>query len=72
MVVVYVLDPDMIRLFKARGHEVSLKRLKVNVANLGIVTIKELSNFLKRGAAGLDVEDANEDDFEEDPALMRN
>jgi hypothetical protein len=39
------------------------------MANLSVITIEDLGDLLESGTAGLDVEDGDEDEFEEDPAL---
>jgi hypothetical protein len=59
-----VLDLDVALLLEARGHNVGLDSLEINVGNLGLVTIEDLGNLLKGRAAGLDVEDTDKDEFE--------
>jgi hypothetical protein len=56
-------------LLEARGHDVSLHSLEVDVGNLRIITVEDLGDLLKGWATGLNVEDADEDKLEEDPAL---
>jgi hypothetical protein len=65
-----VLNLDVVAvLLEARGHDVSLNGLEVNVGNLRIITVEDLGDLLKGWATSLDVEDADEDELEEDPAL---
>ena len=66
-----MLDLDVALLLEARGHDVGLNSLKIDVGHLSLFTIEDLSDLLKSGAAGFDVEDADEDELEEDPALAR-
>lgn len=51
-------------------HNVLVNLAQVNVGDLGLITIEDLGDLLESGSAGLDVEDGNEDEFEEDPALV--
>jgi len=44
--------------------------LNVDVSNLSLITIEDLGDLLKSGTTGLDVEDSDEDELEEDPALV--
>jgi len=67
--VVDMLDLDAALFLITRGHDVGLNSLEVDVANFSLITVEDLSNLLKSGALGLDVEDGDEDEFEEDPAL---
>jgi hypothetical protein len=64
-----VLDLDVTLLLEARGHDVGLNSLEINIGDLGVFTIEDLGDLLKGGAFGLDVEDADEDELEGDPAL---
>jgi hypothetical protein len=64
-----VLDPDVALLLESGGHNVSLDSLEIDVGDLSVFTIEDLGDFFKSGATSLDVEDADEDEFEEDPAL---
>jgi hypothetical protein len=66
-----VLDPDVTLLLETRGHNVGLNSLKIDVGNLSVFTIEDLGDLLKGGATGLDVEDTDEDELEEDPALAK-
>jgi hypothetical protein len=66
-----VLDPDVTLLLEARGHDVGLNGLKIDVGNFSVFTIEDLGDLLKGGATGLNVEDADKDELEEDPALAR-
>ena len=67
--VVNVLDLDITLLLVARGHDVGLNSLEIDVTNLSLITVEDLSDLLESGAPGLNVEDSDEDKFEEDPAL---
>jgi hypothetical protein len=40
------------------------------MSNLSLITIEDLGDLFKSGTTGLDVEDSDEDEFEEDPALV--
>jgi hypothetical protein len=60
---------DVVVLLVAGSHDVLLNDLNVDVSNFSLITIEDLGNLLKSGTTGLDVEDSNEDEFEEDPAL---
>jgi hypothetical protein len=44
--------------------------LNIDVSDLSLITIEDLGDLLKSGTTGLDVEDSDEDEFEEDPALI--
>jgi hypothetical protein len=44
--------------------------LNIDVSDLSLITIEDLGDLLKSGTTGLDVEDGDEDEFEEDPALV--
>ena len=44
--------------------------LNVDVSDLSLITIEDLGDLLKSGTTGLDVEDSDEDELEEDPALV--
>ena len=65
-----LLDANVLVLLKTGGHDGVLNLLKVNVSNLSLVAIKDLGNLLEGGAASLNIEDGDEDEFEEDPALV--
>jgi hypothetical protein len=65
-----VLDLNIALLLEARGHDVGLDSFEINVSNLSVFTIEDLGDLLKSRAAGLDIKDADEDEFEEDPALL--
>jgi hypothetical protein len=67
--VVDVLDLDITLLLVARGHDVGLNSLEIDVTNLCLITVEDLSDLLESWAPSLDVEDSDEDKFEEDPAL---
>lgn len=69
--VVYVLYLDATLLLVARGHDVGLNSLEVDVANFSLITVEDLGNLLESGALSLDVKDGDEDEFEEDPALAK-
>jgi hypothetical protein len=60
---------DVVVLLVAGSHDVLLNDLNVDVSNFSLITIEDLGDLLKSGTTGLDVEDSNEDEFEEDPAL---
>jgi hypothetical protein len=51
------------------GHHAGLHLLQVDVRNLSLVTIEDLSDLLESGTAGLDVEEDDEEEFQEDPDL---
>jgi hypothetical protein len=65
-----LLDPDVVVLLITSGHDASLNLLEINVGNLSLITIEDTSNLLESRTAGLDVKDGDEDEFEEDPALL--
>lgn len=56
-------------LLKAAGSR-SFDLLKIDVGNIGVLTIKDLSDFLESGTLGLDVEEADEAELDEDPDLL--
>lgn len=64
-----VLYSDIVVLLVARRMHVSLDSLNVNMSNFSVVAVKDFSNFLQSRSASLDVENADEDEFKEDPAL---
>ena len=64
-----VLDTNVAILLETRGHNVGLDGLEIDVSNLSLVTVKDLGDLLKSWALCLDVEDGDEDEFEENPAL---
>jgi hypothetical protein len=68
-----LLDADMVLLLEASGatmlENVLLNLAEVNVGNLCVIAVKDLGDFLEGRAAGLDVEDGDEDELKEDPAL---
>ena len=43
--------------------------LEVNICDISIFTIEDLSQFLESGTTGLNVEEVNEDKFDKDPNL---
>lgn len=63
---------DVVVLLVTRSHDVLLHHLNVDVSNLSLslITIEDLGDLFKSGTTGLDVEDSDEDEFEEDPALV--
>jgi hypothetical protein len=65
----YVLDTNVAILLEARGHDVGLNGLEIDVGNLSLITVEDLGNLLKSGSLSLDVENGDEDELEEDPAL---
>jgi hypothetical protein len=67
--VVDVLNPDVVFLLETRGHNVGLDSLEIDVGNLSLITVEDLSNLFKSGALGLDIKDGDEDELEKDPAL---
>jgi hypothetical protein len=68
-VVSNMLDLDVAVLLEARGHDIGLNSLKIDVRNLSLITVEDLSDLLQGWALGLNVEDRDEDKLEEDPAL---
>jgi hypothetical protein len=56
-------------LLEARGHDVGLNGLEIDAGNLSVITVEDLGDLLESRATGLDVEDRDEDEFEENPAL---
>lgn len=68
LVVLDLLDLDVSILLVA-SCEVGLNSLNIDMSNLSILSIEDLSNLLKSRALGLNVEDAHEDKLESDPAL---
>lgn len=46
-----------------------LNLLQINLSDLSIITIENLSKLLKSRALGFDVEEEDEEEFEEDPDL---
>ena len=64
-----MLDVNSIILLVTRGHDVLLNLVKVDVGNLSLLAIEDLSNLLESWTTSLNVEDSDEDEFEEDPAL---
>jgi hypothetical protein len=64
-----MLDLDVAVLLEARGHDIGLNSLEIDVGNLSLITIEDLGDLLEGGALGLNVEDSDEDKLEEDPAL---
>lgn len=64
-----MLNPYLAILLEARCHYVGLDSLKVDVGNLSLITIENLGNFFEGGATSLNVEDRDEDELEENPAL---
>jgi hypothetical protein len=58
-------------LFIARSYYVRFNRLEVHTGNFSLVSVENLRNLLKGGAASLDVEDAHKDEFKENPALRK-
>jgi hypothetical protein len=67
-----VLDMDTIVLLEAGCHNRSLHLLKIDMRNFSLVAIKDLGNFFESRAAGFNVEEEDEDEFEEDPDLASN
>ena len=65
-----MLNVDVIILLVTRSHDVLLNHLNVDVSNLSVITIEDLGDLLKSGTTGLNVEDSDEDELEEDPALI--
>jgi hypothetical protein len=64
-----MLDLDVAVLLEARGHNIGLNSLEIDVGNLSLITVEDLSDLLEGGTLGLNVEDSDEDKLEEDPAL---
>lgn len=65
-----MLNVDVVILLVTRSHDVLLNHLNVDVSNLSLITIEDLGDLFKSGTTGLDVEDSDEDEFKEDPALV--
>lgn len=57
---------DSIALLKARG---SCNLVDIDMRDLCIIAVEDLGNFLERGTARLDVEEADEDELKGDPDL---
>ena len=62
------LDMHGLVLLKAAGGR-GLNLLDVNVSDLGILAVEDLGDLLEGGALGLDIEEANEEEFDENPNL---
>jgi hypothetical protein len=66
-----LLDVDAVAvLLVAGGHDTLLNLLEIDVSNFSLISIEDTSDLLESGTARLDVEDGDEDEFEEDPALL--
>jgi hypothetical protein len=63
-----VLDLDVVVLLVA-GGQVGLNSLDIDVSNLSLLTVEDLGDLLEGRSLGLDVEDADEDELEGNPAL---
>jgi hypothetical protein len=63
-----VLDLDVVVLL-VTGSQVGLNGLDIDVGDLSLITVEDLGDLLEGGSLGLDVEDADEDELEGDPAL---
>jgi hypothetical protein len=63
-----VLDLDVVVLL-VTGSQVGLHSLDIDVGNLSLLTVEDLGDLLEGGSLGLDVEDADEDELEGNPAL---
>lgn len=68
--VVNLLHTNVLLLLKTGSRKVCLDSLDINVCNLSLITIEDLGDLLKSRALGLNVEDADEDELEEDPACV--
>jgi hypothetical protein len=64
-----MFNPDSLPLIKARSHKRRLDLLKIYVCYLCVVAVKDLCDLLKSRAAGLNVEDDDEEKLQENPAL---
>jgi hypothetical protein len=64
-----VFNANVAILLVARGHDIGLNDLEINVGNLGAIAVKDLGNLLESRTTGFYVEDRDEDEFDEDPAL---
>jgi hypothetical protein len=63
-----VLDLDVVVLLVA-GGQIGLNSLDIDVSNLSLLTVEDLGDLLEGRSLGLDVEDADEDELEGNPAL---
>jgi hypothetical protein len=63
-----VLDLDVVVLL-VTGSQVGLNGLDIDVGDLSLITVEDLGDLLEGGSLGLDVEDADEDELEGNPAL---
>lgn len=68
-VVSHVLNLNVAILLEARGHDIGLDCLEIDVGNLSLITVEDLSDLLESGTLCLNVEDNDEDELEENPAL---
>ena len=64
-----MLNVDVVVLLVTRSHDVLLHHLNVDVSNLSLITIEDLSDLLEGRTLGLDVEEGDEKKFGEDPNL---
>lgn len=64
-----MLNTNAATLFKARGNNVRLNVFKINVRDFSVIAVKDLGDLLKGRTTGFYVEEANEEEFKEDPDL---
>lgn len=61
---------DDVAMFDVMVHLLAqVDLVHVDLGDLGVLAVEDLGDLLERGAAGFDVEEVDEDEFEGDPAL---